>query len=130
MMATSPVSWPISKLLDAVLGASLVPSIAVAAAALPRAVPGALLWHVRRPQHRAPLLPFSSVPQAEADELNYILCTINAAALVEVCSRGTLELLTRERLPELATETRCHRDASPAGVRVRATHTPSPGYAR
>ncbi|KAL4427949.1 hypothetical protein ABPG75_002038 [Micractinium tetrahymenae] len=44
--------------------------------------------------------------QAEADELNYILCTINAPAMVEVCSRSTMDLLTRERLPELATETR------------------------
>ncbi|KAL4858667.1 Pentatricopeptide repeat-containing protein [Chlorella vulgaris] len=44
--------------------------------------------------------------QAEADELNYILCTINAPAMVEVCSRATMELLTRERLPELTTETR------------------------
>ncbi|KAI7837292.1 hypothetical protein COHA_008906 [Chlorella ohadii] len=44
--------------------------------------------------------------QAEADELNYILCTINAPAMVEVCSRATMDLLTRERLPELTTETR------------------------
>ena len=44
--------------------------------------------------------------QAEGDELNYILCTINAPAMVEVCSRATMEMLTQRRLPELTTETR------------------------
>lgn len=55
-----------------------------------------------------PPLPHPPPPglQAEADELNYILCTINAPAMVEVCSRATMDMLTQERLPEMATETR------------------------
>ena len=62
-------------------------------------------------QDNTPLLPpfllFYVLPlQAEGDELNYILCTINAPAMVEVCSRATMELLTQHRLPDLTTETR------------------------
>ena len=56
---------------------------------------------------KIPRLPmYLLLPQAECDELNYILCTINAPAMVEVCSRATMELLTQHRLKDLTTETR------------------------
>lgn len=57
--------------------------------------------------HRLRRAAHALLASAEPDELNYILCTINAPAMVEVCSRTTMDLLTCERLPELATETRC-----------------------
>ena len=44
--------------------------------------------------------------EAGPDELNYLLCTINCPAMVEVCSRQTMDLLVIERLPELQTVTR------------------------
>ncbi|EFN58086.1 expressed protein [Chlorella variabilis] len=65
---------------------------------------------------------------AEADELNYILCTINAPAMVEVCSRATLELLTRERLPELTTETRHGRGMQAHTCRLTHTVLASQAY--
>eukprot|EP00887_Chlorella_sp_A99_P001892 scaffold18.g1892.t1 len=43
---------------------------------------------------------------AEEDELNYLLCTINCPAMVEVCGHATMDLLVRERLPELTTVAR------------------------
>lgn len=43
----------------------------------------------------------------DSDELNYILQTINCAALVEVALDTTMVMLTEKRLPELTTYSRC-----------------------
>ena len=42
----------------------------------------------------------------DSDELNYILQTINCAALVEVALDATMVILTEKRLPELTTYSR------------------------
>jgi hypothetical protein len=43
---------------------------------------------------------------AGAQELNYILCAVNAPALLEVASRQTMDLLCDGRVDDLATVTR------------------------
>ena len=56
---------------------------------------------------------------APVAELNYLLCAVNAPALVEVAGRATLDMLTGHRLGDLTTVARC------AHTRARAATGPT-----